>query len=166
MRAAAERADYEAKKVEREAMRAPGKKPRGKEPKEPESTPGPHDQVNFTDPESRIMACGGKTNFEQAYNAQAGVEIQSRLIVTKRVSQAANDKQELGENMRAIDPVIQSVGTILIDSGFVSEAAIKEVEQAGEGGQGAPEVPWAKLFLITNLGMMFRLLPDVGTCGL
>jgi len=79
--------------------------PRGREPKEPEGTPGPQDQVNFTNPESRSMPCGGKTNFEQAYNAQAGVEIQSRLIVTKRVSQAANDKQELVENVRAWSPM-------------------------------------------------------------
>jgi len=64
--------------------------------------------VNFADPESRIMPCGGKGNFEQAYNAQAGVEIQSRLIMTKRVSQAANDKQELVENVKAIDPVIST----------------------------------------------------------
>ncbi len=54
------------------------------------------------------MPCGGKGNFEQAYNAQAGVEIQSRLIMTKRVSQAANDKQELVENVKAIDPVIST----------------------------------------------------------
>jgi transposase len=140
VRAAVERQDYEAKKAEREAMRESGKKPRGKEPREPESKPGAKDQVNFTDPESRIMPCGGKTNFEQAYNAQAGVEIESRLIVTRRVSQAANDKQELVEDVKAIDPVIESVGTILIDSGFVSEAAIKEVEQAGEEGLGAPKV--------------------------
>ncbi|MEI6033227.1 MAG: transposase [Verrucomicrobiae bacterium] len=123
-----------------EAMREQGKKPRGKEPKEPESTPGAKDQVNFTDPESRIMPCGGKTNCEQAYNAQAGVEIESRMIVTKRVSQAANDKQELVENVRVIDPVIQSVGTVLIDSGFVSEAAVQEVERAREDGGVVPVV--------------------------
>ncbi len=140
VRAAAERADYEAKKAGREAMREQGKKPRGKEPREPESEPGAKDQVNFTDPESRIMPCGGKTNFEQAYNAQAGVEIESRLIVTRRVSQAANDKQALVENVKAIDPVIQRVGTVLIDSGFVSEAAIEEVEQIREAGQSAPVV--------------------------
>lgn len=139
VRAAAERAQYEAKKAEREAQREQGKKPRGKEPKEPEGKPGAKDQMNFTDPESRIMPCGGKTHFEQAYNAQAGVEIESRLIVTKRVSQAPNDKQELVEDVRAIDPVIQSVETILIDSGFVSEAAVAEVETPGEDG-AAPKV--------------------------
>jgi transposase len=140
VRAAAEREEYEAKKAEREAMRERGKKPRGKDPREPENKPGSKDQVNFTDPESRIMPCGGKTNFEQAYNAQAGVEIESRLIVTKRVSQASNDKRELLGNVRVIDPVIQSVERVLIDSGFVSEAAVKEVEQTREDGRGVPEV--------------------------
>ncbi|HEY5792920.1 MAG TPA: transposase, partial [Chthoniobacterales bacterium] len=140
VRAAAERAEYEAKKAEREARSEQGKKPRGKEPKEPEGKPGAKDQMNFTDPESRIMPCGGKTHFEQAYNAQAGVEIESRLIITKRVSHASNDKQELVEDVRAIDPVIESVETILIDSGFVSEAAVAEVEAPREDGGSAPKV--------------------------
>ena len=140
VRAAAEHAQYEAKKAERDAMREQGKKPRGPEPKEPESKPGAKEQMNFTDPESRIMPCGGKTHFQQAYNAQAGVEIESRLIVTQRVSQAPNDKQELVSDVQAIDPVIQSVETILIDSGFVSESAVTEVETPHEEGTPAPKV--------------------------
>ena len=140
VRAAAERATYEEKKAEREAQREQGKKPRGSEPKEPDDQPGTKDQMNFTDPESRIMPCGGKTNFEQAYIAQAGAEIKSRLIVTKRISQAPNDKQELVENVTALDPVIQSIETILIDSGFVSEAAIGEVEARRENGESPPTV--------------------------
>lgn len=140
VRAAAERVDYEAKKAQRHAQREQGKKPKGQEPKEPEIQPGAKDQMNFTDPESRIMPCGGKTNFEQAYNAQAGVEIESRLIVTQRVSQSPNDKQELVKDVQAIDPVIQSVETILVDSGFVSEAAVGEVESAREDGTDAPTV--------------------------
>ena len=140
VRAAAERANYEEKKAQREAVREQGKKPRGPEPKEPDSQPTAQDQVNFTDPESRIMPCGGKTNFQQAYNGQAGVEIESRMIVTHRVSQSPNDKQELVEDVKAIDPVIESVETILVDSGFVSEAAVKEVETAEEDGGVAPKV--------------------------
>jgi transposase len=140
VRAAAARAEYEAKKAQRDAMREQGKKPRGQEPVAPESKPEAKDQVNFTDPDSRIMPCGGKNHFEQAYNAQAGVEIESRLIVTQRVSQAPNDKQELVKNVKAIDPVIESVETVLVDSGFVSEEAVREVEQGGDGGQGGPEV--------------------------
>ncbi len=140
VRAAAERAEYEAKKAQRDTQREQGQNPRGKEPKEPSVQPGPKDQVNFTDPESRIMPCGGKTHFEQAYNAQAGVEIDSRIIISQRVSQAPNDKQELVDDVKAIDPVIESVETILIDSGFVSEAAVTEIEAPREDGEPAPEV--------------------------
>ena len=138
-RAAAERVGYEAKKAEREAKRDGGETPRGRNPKEPDTKPGPKDQINFSDSESRIMPCRGKEGFEQAYNAQGGVETESRLIVSKRVCQASNDKQELVEDVRKIDPVIESVATILIDSGFVSEAAINEVE-AREVGGIIPEV--------------------------
>ena len=53
------------------------------------------DQYNFTDPESRIMKAGNGNHFEQSYNAQAAVEVESRLIVGERVSQSPNDKQEL-----------------------------------------------------------------------
>jgi transposase len=53
----------------------------------------PEEQHNFTDSESRIMKTGG--GFEQCYNAQAAVDVDSRLIVGERVSQAPNDKQEL-----------------------------------------------------------------------
>lgn len=140
VRAAAERVEYGAKKAQREAMREKGEPPKGCEPKEPQSEPAAKDQMNFTDPESRIMPCGGKTNFQQAYNAQAGVEIESRLIVTNRVSQAPNDKQELVENVMAIDPVIGSVETILVDSGFVSESAVEQVEAPREDGSPIPQV--------------------------
>jgi len=79
-RAALERAEYERKLAARDATRAAGKKPRGQEPQPPSDAPGPKDQVNFTDPESRIMPVSGG-GFEQCYNAQAAVEVESRLIV-------------------------------------------------------------------------------------
>lgn len=140
VRVALERADYEEKKAYREEQRKEGKNPKGPEPKEPNAEPNAKDQMNFTDPESRIMPCGGKTNFEQAYNAQAGVEIESRLIVTQRVSQSPNDKQELVEDVKAIDEVIESVEVVLIDSGFMSEEAVEEVEKPSESGQERPVV--------------------------
>jgi transposase len=92
-RIGAETAEYQAKVAKREAMRENGKKPRGREPKPPGATPKSTDQVNFTDPESRIMPT--KDGFQQCYNAQAGVDTDSRLIVGVRVSQSPNDKQEL-----------------------------------------------------------------------
>jgi len=49
------RKDYQEKLARREALRATGKKPRGKEPKAPETGPKAKDQINLTDEESRIM---------------------------------------------------------------------------------------------------------------
>ena len=131
VRAQAERVEYEAKVAARDAVRSEGKKPRGKEPEPPSEKPGPKDQVNFTDEESRIMPGGG--GFVQGYNAQAGVEIQSRLIVTQRVTQATNDKRELVPNMAVMEPAVGSVKTVLVDSGFYSEEAVKAVEKDEQG---------------------------------
>ena len=74
-RAALERADDERKLAARDATRATGKKPRGKEPRPPSDAPNPKDQVNSTDPESRIMPVRGG-GFEQCDNAQAAVEVE------------------------------------------------------------------------------------------
>jgi multidrug efflux pump subunit AcrA (membrane-fusion protein) len=132
-RAQAERADYEAKLAARAAVRAQGKKPRGKEPPPPDPTPGPKEQYNFTDPESRIMKAGNGNHFEQAYNAQAAVEVDSRLIVGERVCTAANDKQQLVPTLAAVRGAAGPVKEILVDSGFVSEAAVTAVETDAPG---------------------------------
>lgn len=131
-RAALEAVEYERKLAAREAARAAGKKPRGKEPEPPSSAPGPKDQVNFTDPESRIMPVSGG-GFEQCYNAQAAVEVESRLIVGERVSDAPNDKQQLVPSLAAIAAAAGPVSEVLIDSGFLSEAAVQAVETRADG---------------------------------
>jgi hypothetical protein len=56
-----------------------GRKARGKVPSPSDPGPKKHDQVNLTDIESRIMPTSGG-GFEQAYNAQAAVDIESMLI--------------------------------------------------------------------------------------
>jgi transposase len=132
-RAAAEMAPYQAKLAERAARRDRGEKPRGPEPKAPSAQPKPSDQYNFTDPESRIMKAGNGQHFEQCYNAQAAVEVDSRLIVGERVSQAPNDKQELVPSVAAIAPPVESVAAVLTDSGFYSEAAVQTVERTSQG---------------------------------
>jgi len=123
-----EREEYERKMAAREAKRTAGKKPRGKEPQPPNGTPEPKDQVNFTDKESRIMKAGNGQHFEQAYNAQAAVEIESRLIVAAPVVNAPNDKEQLVPTFAAIVPEAGPVAEVLIDSGFVSEKAVKQIE--------------------------------------
>jgi transposase len=128
-----ERQEYETKVAAREAKKAAGQKPRGREPQPPDGTPGAKDQVNFTDEESRIMKAGNGSHFEQAYNAQAAVEIESRLIVAAPVVNAPNDKEQLVPTFAAIVAEAGPVGEVLIDSGFVSEKAVKQLEQTADG---------------------------------
>ena len=112
----------------------------GKPPAAPTPTPEPKDQYNFTDPESRIMKAGSGQHFEQSYNAQAAVEVESRLIVGQRVSQAPNDKQELVPTMGAIPAEAGPVAVALVDSGFFSEQAVQQVEAVGSAGDPGPVV--------------------------
>ena len=132
-RAQAEQAEYGSKIAERKAAREAGKKPRGKDPQPPSDTPDSKDQYNFTDPESRIMKAGTGQHFEQAYNAQAGVEVESRLIVAQRVSDAPNDKEQLVPSFQAMAPAAGPVACVLIDSGFVSEQAVGRIEADAAG---------------------------------
>jgi transposase len=131
-RAQSEQPAYEQKLAAREAARDQGRKPRGQPPVPPDATPGPGDQYNFSDPQSRIMKMGGG-HFEQSYNAQAAVEVESRLIVGQRVSAAPNDKEQLLPTLGAIEPAAGAVAEVLIDSGFVSEAAVRAVERDAAG---------------------------------
>ena len=76
-----EKAEYEDKLRERAVKeKTRGRKLGGKQPKAPKAGPKAKDQVNFTDEESRIMPTSG-AGFEQAYNAQASVDMDTMLIV-------------------------------------------------------------------------------------
>jgi len=131
-RAQAERAEYDAKRAERAAQRQRGERVGGHEPPSPKETPQATDQYNFTDPESRIMKAGNGSHFEQAYNAQAAVDTDSRLIVGQRVTNAPNDKQQLRPTMATIPAAVAAtVREVLADSGFVSQAEISELERDG-----------------------------------
>ena len=135
-RRAAERHDREQKEYEEKlAKRAKkeqqtGKKPRGKEPKPPKPGPMAKDQVNLTDEESRIMPVSGG-GFEQAYNAQAGVDTTSKLILSAHVTQQPNDKQELKptlENLAALPKELGIVTELIADSGYFSENNVTACE--------------------------------------
>jgi hypothetical protein len=123
------------KQKRREERKAAGKKPRGREPQPPKEGPRSKDQYNFTDPESRIMKTGA--GFEQSYNAQAAVEVESRLLVSQAVSAAPNDKEQLEPTLAATSAVIESIEAVLIDSGFYSAAAVAAMER-GTNGQAGP----------------------------
>jgi len=132
-RAQAEHLEYQAKLEARQAKEQRGEKPGGRPPSPPDATPGPKEQYNFTDPESRIMKAGGGGHFDQAYNAQAAVDTESMLIVGQHVSQAPNDKQQLPPTLASIPAELGRPTSVLVDSGFYSEAAVRAVEVAAEG---------------------------------
>jgi hypothetical protein len=79
------------------------------------------------------MKAGSGQHFEQCHNAQAAVEVESRLIVGQRVSQSPNDKQELVPTVASIPAEAGRVAAVLTDNGFFSEAAVKQIEQIPEG---------------------------------
>ena len=153
-RFAGEQADYEAKGKAREAQsERTGKKPRGTPPAPP--TPGPRaeDQINLTDPDSRIMPAAGG-GFEQSYNAQAAVDTDTMLVVATGLSQAANDKQQLApmvETLGALPEALGEVGELLTDGGYFSEANVATCVEAGidpliATGRESHHLPWQERF--------------------
>jgi transposase len=127
-RHAREQADYDAKIAAREAKAAAtGKQPGGRPPTPPLAEPGPTDQVNLTDEESRIMPVPGG-GFEQCYNAQAAVAAGCLLVVAHDVVQAPNDKQQVVPMLEKLDTLPDELGaieTLLADTGYFSEANVQ-----------------------------------------
>jgi transposase len=127
-----ERAQAEA---QQEAARraAEGQEPPAKPPGE--AVPEPKDQINFTDPESRIMKTSNK-GWDQCGNAQA-VANEDQIILAADVTEQANDKRQAVpmvdqtlENLKAAG-VEQPVGAAVMDAGYYSEANTKALQQRG-----------------------------------
>ena len=135
-RFAQEQADYAAKIAKRAKKAAQsGKPPRGKPPvaPKPEDAVGDKDQINLTDEESRIMKTAGG-GFEQCYNGQLAVDMESLLIVATNTVQAANDKQQIEPMLNVLKPIAQMLGkpeTIVADTGFYSETNINLCAASG-----------------------------------
>ena len=127
-RYAREKAEYDEKMAEREAKeKSSGKKPGGRKPEPPQQGPRPRDQVNLTDEDSRIMPVSGG-GFEQCYNAQAAVDVETMLIVEQHVSQSTNDKREVSvalENLAEVSPVIGNPEAMLADTGYFSSENVE-----------------------------------------
>jgi transposase len=90
--------------------------------------PEPKKQRNFTDPDSRIMRDSTTKAFEQAYNAQAGVDCDSQVIVAADVTQQANDKQQLVPMLEQIEDNMGEIpDRVLADPGYFSEENVESV---------------------------------------
>jgi hypothetical protein len=97
-------------------------------------------QYNFTDPESRIMLTGKKT-FEQCYNAQAAVDMDTMLVVGRYVTDHGNDKRELEKIVQEADTDEYTPERVCADAGFFCEEEIAAVEKRNEEGEcQGPEV--------------------------
>jgi hypothetical protein len=130
-----EQVEYEKKMSTREEKaRSSGKKVCGKEPTPPKDDgPCKADQVNLTDSDSRIMRVSGG-GFEQSYNAQVGVDVESMLIITQNVTQNPNDKRELEPFLESVAKLPEELGkvtSILADAGYCSEENVKSATGHG-----------------------------------
>ena len=121
-----EQAEYEAKLARRKAKQArTRKKPDGRPPKAPSTEPQAKDQVSLSDEDSRIMPSHG--SFEQSYNAQAGVDVDTHVIVEQHISQQPNDKQEVTPALERLQQLPEAIGEaekLLADTGYFSEANV------------------------------------------
>jgi hypothetical protein len=153
-RQACEQAEYEAKMAARAAKAAAtGKKPRGRRPEPPAEGPGPTEQVNLTDEESRIMPVPGG-GFEQCYNAQVAVAAGCLLVVANNVVQATNDKQQVEPMLGKLEALPEALGktaSVLADTGYFSEANVQacvaaEIEPLIAMGRQPHHPPLAERF--------------------
>jgi transposase len=100
-----------------------------------EAVPGPKDQINFTDPESRIMKASNK-GWDQCGNAQA-VTNEHQIILAADVTQQANDARQMvpmvdqaRANLDAAG-VKDAIEAALGDAGYYSETNATELGRRG-----------------------------------
>jgi transposase len=100
-----------------------------------EAVPGPKDQINFTDPESRIMKASNK-GWDQCGNAQA-VTNEHQIILAADVTDQANDVRQtvpMVDQARAnLDAagVTDAIKAALGDAGYYSETNAADLKQRG-----------------------------------
>jgi transposase len=112
---------------------AEGKAPPATAPAD--AVPKPKDQINFTDPDSRIMKTANK-GWDQCGNAQA-VANEAQIILAADVTDQANDKRQAlpmidqaRENLD-VAGVKTVLGAGLMDSGYDSETNTAGLEERG-----------------------------------
>ena len=132
-RYAREKAEFDEKSAKRDVQeKETGKKPRGKPPAPPEPGAKDSDQINLTDEESRIMKVSGG-GFDQCYNAQAGVDVATMLVVATGLTQAPNDKQQVApmiKTLQAQAPLLGNATALIADTGYCSEKNMVACDEA------------------------------------
>jgi len=92
------------------------------------------EQINLTDPGSRVMRKSKRSSCTQSYNAQAVVSNESMLIVGNHVSQCSNDSGELLPAVASIPKALGQPGELLADSSYGSATAVEGLKAAGIEG--------------------------------
>src|SRR5215468_9199611 len=115
-------------KAEAEAQeRRDARRKGGRKATTPSTEPDAKAQMNFTDPESRIMK--SKDGFVQAYNTQAAVDAEAQIIVAHDVTQSAGD---CGQLIPMTDAIEINLGRkpeqLSADAGYCSEANLAALE--------------------------------------
>ena len=124
-----ERAEWEARMAERDKREGRRK---GKKPKPPRQEPEDREQINLTDPDSRLMRKNRRSSYRQAYNVQAVVDAEgSQLVLGTRVSQCASDRNELVADIRTIDPSLGQPTQVLADNGFANGDQVETLQEEG-----------------------------------
>ncbi|MEM8839802.1 MAG: IS1182 family transposase [Pseudomonadota bacterium] len=134
MKAEKEKAEYEKKMKNRDQREGSAKGPPPKNPEDKDGfgKPEPGDQISLTDADSAIMRKSKRSEYRQAYNAQAAVDADgSQLIVGAEVSQCASDRGELAKDIAAIPAELGKPSDVLADNGFANGDEVKKVEDQG-----------------------------------
>ena len=108
----------------------PDKPPRGKNGKPPKKNGEPNDkaQLNFTDPESKLLK--GPNGFLQGYNCQAAVDATAQIIVAHSAAASQADAPELIPMLKKIrENVGRNPEELSADTGYLSEANLKELKR-------------------------------------
>lgn len=130
-KAQAEQAEYERKRADRQQREG---KSQGPHPKPPSDTPRDEQQINLTDPDSRLMRKSKRSAYTQSYNAQATVDAEgSMLILGGHVTHCASDANELIPALNDVDASIGKPTAALADTGYANTDAIEQVQQDEDG---------------------------------
>ena len=138
IRAAKARLDERARTRTRERLTATGASPEEVAAAENAAVPGPKEQSNFTDPDSRIMKTRG--GWMQSYNAQVAVEEASGVIVAEEVSAQAADSPHLVPVLDRLAANLAAIGVpaaertpaaASADAGYCSEANLAALDARG-----------------------------------
>jgi transposase len=135
IRAAKVRLEARARARVRDRLKAKGASAEEIAEAEGKAEPGPKEQSNFTDPDSRIMKT--KSGWVQGYNSQLAVDAESGVILAEEVSAQSADSPRLSPMLDQVEENLKAIGVaererrpkvFTADAGYCSEANLESLE--------------------------------------